>query len=332
MRPELLTVGDRVALLFWDRGGRQPGVKARWLDADGRIGGMSVDVGAAKPGLFWPAMDQSPDGSGFWVAWQANPDKEGDDIFLRHLDPELQPLSPEVRATDYELYKGKTVKVGAPSVAVSGANLFVSYTLERDRQFVVERMRMPLTSPDLQTVGLQDKALAKGRHELGDTVVVNDDKVNGDYPAIACTKDACFLTWHEIDKGGAQAALVDPARGTILWRKRFAPHGSHPAVAVGPDGQVSEVRVLRAPVGSSAARFDIFRWCDGVGAAGTFAKTSGDPPRPWITAGRARGEWLVSWASTLKRDIRSLFSRGWNAGIRSPEIRLSPKRSGSRRT
>ncbi|HLK36401.1 MAG TPA: serine/threonine-protein kinase, partial [Polyangiaceae bacterium] len=99
MRPSLLAVDDRVVLLFWDRGGREPGVKVRWLDADGRIGGMSVGVGAAKPGAFVPAMDRSADGS-FWVTWQAAPDKEGDDIFLRRLDAELQPQGSEIRATD----------------------------------------------------------------------------------------------------------------------------------------------------------------------------------------------------------------------------------------
>src|ERR1019366_2976930 len=65
MRPELLAVDDRVVLLFWDKSGR------------------------------------APDGSGFWVGWQASPDKDGDDVFLRHLDPELLPRGPEVRATDY---------------------------------------------------------------------------------------------------------------------------------------------------------------------------------------------------------------------------------------
>ncbi len=289
MRPELLSVGDRVALLFWDKGGRQPGVKARWLDADGRISGMSIDIGALKPGLYWPAMDRSPDGSGFWVAWQGSPDREGDDIFLRRLDAELQPQGVEVRATEYDPFRGKPVKAGVPSVAVTGTNLFLSYTLERDRQFVVERMRLPLSSPDLQSGGLEDKAAAKGRHELGDAVVVNDDKVGGDYPSLGCTKDACFLAWHETDKGGAQAALVDPVHGTILWRKRFAPRGGHPTVAVAPDGQ-AEVAFYEAGHVRVAS---ISR--DGVGPAGTFAKATGDEPRPWIAAGRARGEWLVSW-------------------------------------
>jgi serine/threonine-protein kinase len=286
MRPSLLSVGDRVVLLFWDKSGRDPGVKVRWLDADGRISGMSATVGAAKPGLFWPAMDRSPDGSGFWVTWQAAPDREGDDLFLRKLDPELAPQGAEVRASDYEPEKGKPIKVSSPSLAVSGTNLFLAYTLERDRQHVVERMRVPLASADLQA-SLQDKP-PKGLRELGDATVVSEDKVGGDYPAVACTKDSCFLVWHEPDKG-AQGALIDAAKGTVLWRKRFAPRGGHPAVATTADGlaQVVFYEGGRVRVASMSR--------DGLGTTSTFAKVTGDEPRPFIAPGKARGEWVVSW-------------------------------------
>jgi serine/threonine-protein kinase len=113
--------------------------------------------------------------------------------------------------------------------------------------------------------------------------------MGGDYPAIACSRDACFLVWQELEKGGAQAALIDPAKGTLLWRKRLATHGGHPAVAATPDGQ-AEVAFYEAGRVRLAA---ISR--DGVGPASTFAKVTGDEPRPWIAPGRAHGEWLVSW-------------------------------------
>jgi serine/threonine-protein kinase len=284
MRPELLAVDDRVVLLFWDKSGREPGVRVRWLDADGRIGGMSGVVGAPKPGLFWPAIDRGPDGT-FWVAWQQNPDKEGDDLFLRHLDGDLKPIGGEVRATDYEGEKGKAPRVNAPRIAVSGANVFVTYTLEQDKQHVIERMRVPLSSADL-TTGLQGSG--KSSRLLGEVTASSEDKVGGDYPAIACTKDACFLVWQEMDKG-AQAALIDPASGTMLWRKRFAPRGGHPGVATTQDG-AAEVAFYESGRVRIAA---ISR--DGVGTTSTFAKVTGDEPRPWIAPGRARGEWYVAW-------------------------------------
>ena len=49
MRPAAAHASDdRVVLLFWDKSGREPGVHVRWLDADGRIGGMSALVGAGE--------------------------------------------------------------------------------------------------------------------------------------------------------------------------------------------------------------------------------------------------------------------------------------------
>jgi serine/threonine-protein kinase len=281
MRPSLLMVDDRVVLLFWDKSGREPGVHARWLDADGRIGGMSAVVSSAKPGLFWPAMDRAPEGS-FWVAWQENREREGDDLFLRRLDPDLKPAGPEIRATDFGPEKGRAGRVSVPTVAVSSANLFVAYALERDREHLVERMRLPISPPDVPS------AIPKGKSELGESSVVNDEKVGGENPSLACTKDACYLVWHEIDKG-AQAALLDPVKGTLLWRKRFAPRGGHPAVASSPDG-LAEVAYYEA---GRVRLASISR--DGIGTTSTFAKVTGDEPRPWIAPGRARGEWYVAW-------------------------------------
>ncbi|HEY8088037.1 MAG TPA: serine/threonine-protein kinase [Polyangiaceae bacterium] len=298
MRPELLSVDDKVILLFWDKSGREPGVKLRWLDADGRIGGMSAMVGPQKSGLYWPAMDRGPDGT-FWVVWQQNPDKEGDDIFLRHMDAELKPIGSDVRATDYEPEKGKNPRVTVPSIAVSSTNVFLAYALEQDKQHLIERMRIPLTSPDL-TTGLQ--GTSKTSRQLGETTVSSEDRVGGDYPAIACTKDACFLVWHEIEKG-AQAALLDPVKGTMLWRKRFAPRGGHPTVATMADGsaEVAYYESGRVRIASVSR--------DGVSTTSTFAKVTGDQPRPWIAPGRVRGEWYVSWLDVEAGHTESFVAR-----------------------
>ncbi len=298
LRPELITVDDKIALLFWDKSGREPGVHMRWLDADGRIGGMSTLVAAPKPGLFWPAVDRAPDGT-FWLAFQQPPDKEGDDVYLRHLDGDFKPLGPEVRVTDFEADKGKQPKVSVPSIAVSSANVFVSYALERDRQHLVQRMRIPLTSPDLAN-GLQ--GTSKVSRELGEVTTASEDKVGSDFPAIACNKDACFLVWHELDKG-AQAAVIDPVKGTLLWRKRFAPRGGHPAVATTPDG-LAEVAYYEGGRVRVAA---ISR--DGVSTTSTFARVTGDEPRPWITPGRTKGDWFVAWLDVEAGHTEAFVSR-----------------------
>jgi serine/threonine-protein kinase len=285
MRPELLVADDRVALLFWDKSGREPGVRVRWLDADGRIGGMSSAVSTGRAGgLYWPAMAHAHDGT-FWIAWQSNPDKEGDDVFLRHLDADLKPVGNEIRATDYEGEKGKSPRASSPSVGVSSSNLLIAFALEREKQRLVERMRIGLAAPEL-TTGLVGSS--KTSRELGETMTVNEEKIGGEYPSITCTKEACFLAWHETERG-AQAALLDPVKGTLLWRKRFAPRGSHPVVAATGEGQ-AEVAFYE---GGRVRVAEISR--DGVGVPTTFARVTADQPRPWIAPGRGRGEWLVSW-------------------------------------
>jgi hypothetical protein len=232
-------------------------------------------------------MDRAPDGT-FWVAWQQNPDKEGDDLFLRHLDSDLKPLGNEIRATDYQGERGKAPRAISSALSVSSANLFIAYTLEREKQHLIERMRVGL-SPDL-TTGLQGSS--RTSRELGDTAVVNEERMGGEYPDISCTKDACFLVWHETEKGaekggGAAGALIDPVKGTLLWRKRF--HGTHPAVASTAEGQAEVAFYEGGRVRVAAVSRD------GFGAVTTFARVTGDAPRPWITPGRNRGEWLVSW-------------------------------------
>jgi hypothetical protein len=230
-------------------------------------------------------MDRAPDGT-FWVTWQQGPSPELDNVYLRHLDAELKPLGGELRATDYQADKGKPGKVSTPGVAVSSTNLFLALAVERDRQHIVERLRIPLGGQEL-TAGLTGES--KTNRELGEAAIVNADKVAGELPAIACATDACFYVWQETDKG-ADAALIDPAKGTLLWRKRFAPRGGHPAVATTADGQAASVAFYEQGKVRIAT---VSR--DGVGTTSTFARVTADQPRPWIAPGRAKGEWYVSW-------------------------------------
>ncbi|HEY2369927.1 MAG TPA: protein kinase, partial [Polyangiaceae bacterium] len=78
-KPSMIAVNDRIAMLYWDRSGREAGVRARWLDADGRIAGASSAVGALRGGHFWPAFDKTPEG--FVVVWQDDRDHENADLF-----------------------------------------------------------------------------------------------------------------------------------------------------------------------------------------------------------------------------------------------------------
>jgi eukaryotic-like serine/threonine-protein kinase len=291
-RPSLLGAGERTLLYYWDKSGREAGIHARWLDADGRIAGASVLVGSGKAGNYWPSIERAPDG--YYAAWVDDRGRDGFDLWLRHLNSDLEPMAPEVRATDY--YGGPKVRqqpqVRVPSIALASNAIYVTYKLEREPQHSIMLMRIPLTLASLQT-GLDDKAGpilpdgGRGDRELGDTEIVNEDRANADAPAIACGTEGCFVVWHG-EAGGGYAALIEPVLGRVLWRKKFAPLGGHPSLATSGD----KVEVAYYEKGFVRIA-QLTR--DGVGTPSTIARISDEQPRPWIASGAQKGEWLVSW-------------------------------------
>jgi serine/threonine protein kinase len=292
VRPTLLSVGDRVVLLYWDKGGREPGVRVRWLDDEGVISGASRLVMAGpRTGNFWPVIEKAPDG--FFVAWQDDRDKEGDDIFLRRLGAGLEPLGSEIRVTDYLSVGKGAAHARVPSIAFANNTLLVVYRVERAKSALIQRLMLPLSMEELTGVGLEDKALntpAKDRRErtLGTPVIVNEDRAPADAPAVACGREGCFVAWHG-EQGGAYAALIEPIGGSVVWRKKFSAQGGHPTLAVNGEGQVmtayyEQGRVKVALITKS-----------GVGTPSTAGRVTGDQPRPWLSAGTAKGEWYVTW-------------------------------------
>jgi serine/threonine-protein kinase len=285
-RAALVAVGDRMALLYSDKMGAEVGVRVRWVDEDGRIAGASMQVGGVRPGAYSPDIERAPDG--FFATWEDDRKQDGTDLYLRHLGRELEPVGPEVRATDYRGPRGRRPSIRTPSVAVANNALYLVYKVERDgKPHAIERMRIPLDAKELGT-GLDFGATAKTDRALGDVQTVSDDKVASDTPDIACGTEGCFVAWHG-EKGGAYAGLMDPVRGRVMWRKKFSEKGAAPALAASEDGTVA-VAFYEA----GALRFARLAR-EGVGTPSGFAKVTGDAPRPYIAPGRSKGEWFVAW-------------------------------------
>jgi serine/threonine-protein kinase len=305
-RPSLLEAGERTLLYYWDNKGREAGIHARWLDADGRIAGASVLIGAGKPGNYWPSLERAPDG--YYASWVDDRGRDGADLWLRHLNSDLQPMAPEIRATDY--WGGPKVRqqpqVRVPSIALASNAIYVTYKLEREPQHMIMLMRIPLTLPSLQT-GLDDKPGpllvdgGRGDRELGDAEIVNEDRANADAPAIACGTEGCFVVWHG-DSGGGYAALIEPVLGRVLWRKKFAPLGGHPSLATSGD----KVEVAYYEKGFVRIA-QLTR--DGVGTPSTIGRVSNEQPRPWISSGAQKGEWLVAWEDTEAGHLEAFAAR-----------------------
>ena len=311
MRPSLLASGGRVVLLYNDKSGHDAGVRVRWIDGDGRIAGASSLIGAGRAGTFWPSIGKAPDG--FFVAWQDDRDKEGDDIFLRKLATSLDPIGNEIRASDYASVGGHAVNARVPDVAIAADALLITYKLERETSHTIVRMRIPLSAPELGK-GLDErgahaapapvhgKGIVSPDRELGDVALVNDDKTPADAPSIACGSEGCFVAWAS-EKGGANAALLDPTQAKVLWRKRFSDKGTHPVLGTGQQGEIyvaffESGKIKMAKVSR-----------DGIGAASMVAKITGDEPRPVLTMGKTKGDWLLAWQDQESNHAEAYMAR-----------------------
>ena len=288
-RPELISSPDKLALLYWDAKGHDAGVRIRPLDQDGRIAKESVLVGSAHEGQFWPSIEKTLDG--YWVVWQDNRDKEGDDIFIRKLDQNMDTVGPETRLTDYvaKPKTGKITNARVPSIAVAANQLFVTYKLERDNQRQIMRMRLPINAQGF-AAGLdepKDGAVKKDR-EAGDVVSIADEKSLVDNPAVSCGRAGCFVVW-QVDGGPAMAARIDPKKGEVIWKQRVSDHATRPALVAGSEGQVMVGYYEGGRV--KLAAFTL----DNIGPASSIAKISGDHPHAWLAAGTAKGEYWVAW-------------------------------------
>lgn len=284
-RASLEVTDDKLALIYWDKQGRDAGVRVRSIDAEGRIAGRSVLVGGARTGNFWPSLTKGPDG--YYAVWQDDRDKEGDDLFVRHLGPELEPVGPELRMTDYAPQKPKSfATVRLPQAAVAANALYITYRLDREQQHLIMRMRLPLTALDK---GLEERAAGVRRdREAGDVKLVNEDKSLADAPDIACGKEGCFIVWHG-EQGGAHAAMLGPSDGKVVWRKKFSDKGGRPALGLTRSGQVA----VAYYEGGRIKVASISR--DGVGPSSSLAKISTDQPRPSLSGGPNEGEWYLAW-------------------------------------
>ena len=142
-RPQLLAVGDRVALVYADMKGAEAGIHARWLDADGRIAAPARAITARKPNQgASPTLTRASDGT-FWVAWEDNRQADSSDLYLRHLSADLEPIGNEVRSTDY-VPRGTKPRVRLPSAGIAGGFLNVAFRFEREPFHLIQLLRVGL--------------------------------------------------------------------------------------------------------------------------------------------------------------------------------------------
>ncbi len=284
---QLLPAGEKYVLLYWDDGGAEPGVYARFISHDGHIAGPPKRISPAKRGDLFAAL--AADENNFWVVWQEEVDKGSTDIMARELDAELAPTGEAVRLTSIPPSKGANGSAaGTPSVAVRADHLYVAFSVNRGFDHLqVYVQRIALNDPTLKT-GLQSTKRTVGKERyLGQAQLVSTREGKNTTPVLACATEGCFVAWDD-EKAGASVAFVEKDKGQMLWRRDLPSKVVRPAVAANGSGAViswfDESRLRIAPLTR-----------DGLGAVSSLSRVSGFQPQPDLAAGEKPGQWYISW-------------------------------------
>lgn len=296
-RPELLPLGERFLLTYWDARGAEAGVYGRFLDADGRIASSASLIAKAVGGASWPAVAPLADGS-LLVSWVAGSDKNTEDLYLRSVSPSLEASGEPLRLTALRPSPIAKARARFPAMAIDGDALRVAFRLERDPDRSTYQLFLGKSVLDLgatpavftaKSVDDRNMTGSSPDRALGELVQVHKDKTRVDQPSLLCATDGCYLTWGEESREGAWAAYFEKGKAAPLKYEKFAARGKRPGIALDANGKVQVVWYeLGKLMTSSLDR-------DGIRQPSKFARVSGDQPVPSVSRGQKPGEWLVAW-------------------------------------
>jgi serine/threonine-protein kinase len=293
--PQLMPAGEKLAFIYWDGAGKEPGVYVRLLEPDGRIAGPARRISAIRRHPFYPAMTRAEDG-GFWAVWQEEAEDGVSDIVGRRLTGELKPAEDAVRLTALAL-RGKIKDAASvPDVAIGHGHLNVVFSVQRTPlRYQVMLLRVPVGDPALKT-GVSRAVRTKKRkgddekaedRYVGTMLPLSTAHGKNNLPRVACNAEGCLAVWDD-ETAGAAAAFIDGSSREPLWRREFAANGSRPAIGSSPSGTTvawyEESRLKLARISR-----------DGIGPASILTRVSGHHPYPAIVPGSEKGEWFISW-------------------------------------
>jgi len=283
---QLVSAGERFVLLYWDDGGSEPGVYARFVSHDGHIAGPPRRISGVKKGELLAAL--AVNGNKFWAVWQEEIDKGSSDIMARELDADLAPLAEPIRLTVIPPAKGASYGAANPTVAVQNGHLYVAFSVNRGFERIQMYLsRIALSDPSLKTGLVPSKKTAGKERFLGQTQMLSPKDGKHTTPVSACSSEGCFVAWDD-EKAGASVAFVDKDKGQMLWRRDLPAKVVRPAVAASGNATViswfDESRLRLAPLTR-----------DGLGAVTSVSRVSGFQPQPDVAPGEKPGQWYISW-------------------------------------
>ncbi len=301
---QLTTVGSRVALLYWDEGGPDPGVFVRWLGSDGRIAGPARRLSTSKQHEFSPTMTTAT-GGGYWVAWTEPTEGDMVDLFVRRLTPELEPAAPPVRLTALELLKGVKSGVEQPRIVSSHGQLFVVYSVRRDSESRIELLRIDEQDAALREGADPSRLSKRGDRSLGERHTISTGRGKHTQPRIACATTGCWMSWDN-ERAGAFVAFLDAKTGEKQWHKEFARKGKRPEVGVlGERGFVAWVDPTRIRLAEVTT--------DDILESSVVGRVSGFQPYPELEPVATPASFVVAW-----RDYEAGHLEGFAALAQCP--------------
>jgi hypothetical protein len=288
---EIVPVGEHLALVYWEDGGKDPGVYARLLDAEGKIETSLRRLSSSRKGDYYPSLAPAANGD-IWAVWEEEFEGNVSDVVARRLGPDLEPKANVVRLTAFRAPSGNARQPRTPSAVIDRNQLLVAFAKDLGGQRIqVMLQTIPLDDPALQTgiaykTGKGVRPPRKNDEVLGTMKSVSPASSRNPQPRLTCTDGGCFVAWDD-EKAGALLAFVDRERGP-LWHREFGNKGANPGLAQDERGLVvawfEGARLKLAPI----AR-------EGIGTASLVSRVSGLQPPPDVTRGNKAGEWYVAF-------------------------------------
>jgi serine/threonine-protein kinase len=288
---ELRVDGEKVILLYADESGKQHGIFARQLGADGRIASPARRVARVKPSDPTLALVPIGDG-GFFALWiEEVREGGGTDILAQRLSATLDPSGDPKRLTAFVPLKGLSSRAAALDAVVVRGELIVSFALELPGQREqVSLLNVPLAALAAGK-GLEPTRPKKGApatdQVLGTLRTVAKVIGRVPQPRLSCGQEGCLIAWDE-EKGGASVAFLQHGRPQPLWHRQFAEKGTRPAVVGDETGAAmawyEDARLRLATLGR-----------DGLRTPSVVNRVTGFQPSPALARGAKAGEWLLAW-------------------------------------
>jgi serine/threonine-protein kinase len=287
-KPELIPVGDKFLLTYWDTGGAESGVYARFLDSEGRIASAASLIAKAVGGASFPAVAATEDG--FLFTWTEPTDKNTEDLYARNFSPTLEPVGEKVRLTVFKPTPANRTRVRFPQLWVEGESARLLFRLERDPDRVADLLTIPLVN--IKDGARVDAQVSATDRFLGTLEPVSPPKMRADGPSMACAEGICLSVWNEEGKDGLWAAPITAGSPSPLFKREIVKNlGRHPTLAADPASKTMQLFWYERGKLQTAS---VDR--DGAKEASTIARmTTQDQTSPSARPGRKPGEWFVVW-------------------------------------